>query len=331
MNVKKIRLMSAALLLTLLLSACSGAAQSQQPASLTAVRLPMGYIPNVQYAPFYVAAAKGFFKDNGLDVTFDYSPETDGVALVGAGELSFSVVSGEQVLLARGQNLPVVYFLAWWQNYPVAVASFKDKNIVKPEDLKGKKIGLPGLYGANYIGLIALLNTAGLKESDVQLESVGYNQVEALAAGRVDAVSIYANNEPIQLKRNGYDVNVIRVADYTTLASNGLLTNEKTIQEQPELVKRMARAVTAGINYTLANPDEAFMLCAQFVEGLNTGDQTAQKEIFQASLEFWKTQNTGASDPQAWENMQQVLLSMGLLKQPIDLSRAFTNAFVPAK
>jgi NitT/TauT family transport system substrate-binding protein len=235
------------------------------------------------------------------------------------------------VLLARGQNLPVVYFLAWWQNYPVAVASFKDKNIVKPEDLKGKKIGLPGLYGANYIGLIALLNTAGLKESDVQLESVGYNQVEALAAGRVDAVSIYANNEPIQLKRNGYDVNVIRVADYTTLASNGLLTNEKTIQEQPELVKRMARAVTAGINYTLANPDEAFMLCAQFVEGLNTGDQTAQKEIFQASLEFWKTQNTGASDPQAWENMQQVLLSMGLLKQPIDLSRAFTNAFVPAK
>jgi NitT/TauT family transport system substrate-binding protein len=330
----KMRFLSSVACLVGLLTACAGAATPQAPASLTAVRLPMGYIPNVQYAPFYVADSKGFFKENDLEITFDYSPETDGVALVGAGELQFSVVSGEQVLLARAQNLPVVTFFAWWRNYPVAVASLKSQNILKPEDLKGKKIGLPGLYGANYIGLQALLAAGGLTEKDVQLESLGFNQVEALVSGRVDAVSIYANNEPIQLKLKGYEVDVVRVADYVQLASNGLLTNEKTIAEQPELVKRMARAVAAGVNYTLANPDEAFMLCTQYVEGLRSSDQTAQKEIFLASMEFWKPtagQRMGESDPLAWENMQQVLLNMGLLKQPLDLQQAFTNAFIPTK
>ncbi len=327
----KFRLLLIILIVSLLVGCAGtpgGGAAPATPKQVDKVRLPLGYIPNVQFAPLYVAVSKGFFEDVGIAVDFDYSQETDGVALVGANELQFAVVSGEQVLLARAQGLPVVYVLAWWQDYPVAVAALKDKGIQKPADLAGKKIGLPGLYGANYIGLRALLSAAGLKESDASLESIGYTQVEALVSGRVDAVAIYANNEPIQLARKGYAVDVVKVADYTHLISNGIITNEKTIAERPDLVRRLVRAINQGITYTVANPDEAFIICSKYVEGLTSGDQVVQKDILLETIKFWKTKNTGVSDLEAWQNMQKVLLDMGLLTQELDLSKAYTNDFI---
>ena len=107
--------------LALGLSAC-GTPKSGSGA-LAQISLPMGYIANIQFAPFYVAVEKGYFKDAGIEITFDYKFETDGVALVGANNVPFAVVSGEQVPLARAQGLPIVYVAAWYQKYPVAVVS----------------------------------------------------------------------------------------------------------------------------------------------------------------------------------------------------------------
>jgi NitT/TauT family transport system substrate-binding protein len=308
-----------------LLTACGG-----KPAStLTHVRLPLGYIPNIQFAPLYVAVEKGYFADAGIQVEFDYSFETDATALVGADELQFAVVSGEQVLLARAQGLPVVYVMAWYQQYPVSVAAKAGQGIQSPADLRGKTIGLPGTYGANYIGLRALLHAAGLSESDVTLDSIGYTQVEALATGRDQAVSVYTTNEPVQLRAQGYELTELRVADYVQLASNGLLSNEKTIAENPDLVRRMVRAILHGISDTIANPEEAYQISEKYVENLAQADQTVQKQVLATSIGLWKADRPGHSDPQAWENMQAVLLDMGLISTTLDLSKAFTNAFLP--
>lgn len=321
-------------ILSLVLLAGCAAPQSTPTAAPTTpalihIKLPMGYIPNVQYAPFYVAVERGYFKDAGVEIEFDYSSETDGAALVGANKLQFALVSGEQVLLARNQGLPLVYVASWYQQYPVSLISMADKNIKAPQDLRGKKIGIPGLYGASYIGLRALLYAAGIQESDVTLDSIGYTQVEALAAGREEVIDGYAANEPVILRSKGYAINEIRVADFVQLASNGIITNETTLAQKPELVRGFVAAFLHGLQDTISDPDAAYQISKKYVENLDQADPLVQKQVLGTSIEQWRAPILGKSDPVAWENMQKVLLDMKLYTTAQDLTKAFTNDFLP--
>jgi NitT/TauT family transport system substrate-binding protein len=90
----------------------------------------------------------------------------------------------------------------------------------------------------------------------------------------------------------------------------------------------MASAVSRGIADTLADPDEAFEICKKFVEGLEQADQNIQKQVLAASIDFWENDVIGETDRDAWENMQVVLLEMGLIPEALDLDKAFSNDFV---
>jgi NitT/TauT family transport system substrate-binding protein len=299
------------------------------PETLVNVRLTMGYRPDVQFAPLYVATVNSHYTAAGLAVEFVHLPETESVQLVGANEIQFAIVSGEQVLLARNQGLPIVYIMAWWQDNPIGVAAPSDGDIKSPEDLVGKNIGFPGQYAASYIGLRALLHATGIAEDAINLDPVGYTQVESLISGREDAVVIYSNNEPVQLLALGMDVNVLRVADYIRLPGNGLITNEATLRDHPELVRAMVEATLNGIRDTIADPDAAFEICGSFVETLAEADQEVQRQVLAESIKFWVADRLGFSEPEAWDNIQTVLLEMGLLDGPLDTSAAFSNEYLP--
>jgi NitT/TauT family transport system substrate-binding protein len=282
----------------------------------------MGYIPAPQYAPYYVALDKGYYADEGLDVDFDYSFETDGVALVGANERPFALVSGDQVILARAQGLPIVYAMEWFQKYPIAIVSKTAAGIETPQDLAGRKVGLPGFFGASYVGYAGLLNAAGLTEADVSADDIGFNQIEALLADQSEAVVVYANNEPLQLRDRGEEVNVIDVADYIDLVATGIVTNETVLAENPELAEGFIRATLRGLADTINNPQEAYEISKKYVEGLDDG----RFNVLEASVKMWDADTLGQTDLASWENTQDVLLQMGFLDAPIDeLDQAFTN------
>ncbi|MGI6740894.1 MAG: ABC transporter substrate-binding protein [Brevefilum sp.] len=312
----------------MLLSGC-GEAKINNEKELQNVRLTLGYIPNIQFAPIYVSIDKGYFKEAGFEVELEYGNEADAVALIGAGQQTFAIASGEQVLLARAQGLPITYVAAWYHDYPVGVVSFKDRQINKPEDMQGKAIGIPGLYGASYIGFKALLLNAGLTEEDVNLLSIGFNQVEALVSDQAEASVIYIANEPVVLRSQGYDISMIRVADYLQLVANGLVTNEDMVENDPETVTAFIDAMLKGIHDTIEDPDAAFEISKKYVENLADADRNLQQEILSESIKLYQTDPLGFSESAGWENMQQVLLEMGLLEKSLNLEKAYTNDLLP--
>lgn len=325
------KLLSLGLLSLFIFAACGGATPvpgAQEPATLTSVRIGMGFIPDVQFAPYYIADARGYYAEEGLAVSFETLFENDSLPLLGAGELEFANASPEAVIQARSQELPIVYVMKWYEKYPIAIVSKSEQGIKDPRDLAGHSVGIPGLWGASYIGWRALLASQGIAEDAVQLEAIDFTQVPALAADKVDVVVGYANNEPVRLRAQGYDIDVILISDYADLASNGLVTSEKLIAEQPDVVNAMVRATMRGLAETIDDPDGAFTIALDYVEGLAESDQETAREVLAASIELWRSDSPGISQIEPWERTHSILLDMGLITESIDVTSAFTNDFI---
>lgn len=247
-------------------------AAAQPGDNLPTLTLFMGFIPNIQFAPVYVAMEKGYFaREAGVNITLEYGDENLGAERIAAGELRFGIFSGEQVILARYGGRPLVYVYEWFQHYPVALAALEGSGITQVGDLAGRTVGVTGRFGANYVALRALLAAGGLTEDDLLLEEVGYNVPPLLCMGRLDAAMVYVANEPVQIERQCGAVTVIELPGEADLAANGLITNEQTITNDPDLVRGMARALALGIADTLADPDEALRISRRYVETLPAG------------------------------------------------------------
>ncbi len=304
--------------------------QPQTATAPTKITLAMGYIPSVQFAPFYVAQARGYFRDAGLDVTFRYGFESDLLKLVGTNELQFMIGSGEEVILGRSQGLPVRYVLRWYRRFPAVLFAKASSGIKTPADLMGKQVGVPGLFGANYVGWEALLYASKLDASQVRLQSIGFTQAAAVRQGQVDAAMDYIVNGPVQLRLAGEDVTVIPVSDFIDLPSNGIITNDVTIQAHPELVQALVTAMLRGLSDTLNEPDRAFEASLRAVPEAG-GDQAAvSRAIFDESLKLWQADaaELGRSDPAAWQTAAVFMKQMGLIQAAVNPDDLYTNRFV---
>lgn len=318
------------LLMAVVITAAHMERVSAQP--VQKVRLAMTYIPNVQFAPWYVAKEKGFFKKEGLDIEFDYRMDIDALQLVAQGDLDFAVAGGDQVITARAQGIPVKYIASLYAKFPPTVISLQDKGIRGPGDLKGKTIGLP-LYGTSLLAIRAIMAQAGLKDTDLRLVDIGYTQIPSLTEGKVDAVVGFANNEPIQLRDKGYKINQINAWDYFKLVGHGLVTGDRQIARSPQMVKAMVRATVAGIRYAAAHPDEAFQISLKYIPTLTKEQWQVQQKILQESINLWQNDYTrkngwGKSDPAAWEAAQAFMVKEKLAVAASPVKDLMTNEYV---
>lgn len=238
-------------------------------------RILLTFVPNVQFAPFYVAIADGYFADAGMNMSLEHLQEPEVVDLVAAGQANFGIVSGEQVILARAQGRDIVYIFEWFQQYPVGVAAAGGA-IENAGGLRGLKVGIPGRFGASYSGLTTLLQSAGLSESDIELDEIGFHAPEVFCLGVVDAAVVYVNNEPLQIRHRALagecgsvtDVDVISVASQADLVSNGIIVSRELLEGNPQKIQMAVNGFEAALRTAIHNPAHAYLVSLLFVDNL---------------------------------------------------------------
>jgi len=315
------------LVLTLVLGACSGSAaaggSTSSPGSLQNVSIGLGYIPDIQFAPFYVAQSKGYYKAAGLNVTLQNGIVNDVIGSMVLGHSTLAFATGDEVMVARSKNLDVIDVATIYQKYPVSLIVPANSSIHTLADLKGHSIGEPGPYGATHVGLLALLSYAHLTLSDVHVDEIGFNQVPALLGHKVDAVMGYSNNEPLQLEAHNFPVRTFNVSDYQPLVSNGIITTTRTWQSNPQMVKNFVQATIKGVQYTIAHPQEAVQISAKYIPGLNT---TQALTVLNATIPIWQSHNPfGYNDPATWQSMTAFLVAQNIIPPGQNLTAAYTN------
>jgi NitT/TauT family transport system substrate-binding protein len=316
------------------LAACAASTPAGSTgSSRTPVTIGLTYVPNIQFAPFYVADAKGYYKDAGLSVTLHHHGATEdefGALVSGKEDVIFA--GGDEMLQARSHNVPVVYVAQVYNQYPVALIVPAGSPIHSAADLRGHSVGIPGRYGATYIGLLALMQSAGLSTSNVNIQSIGFTQVTALSTHKVDAVMGYLNNEPIAFQKAGFAIRTIAVSSVQPLVSNGLGALHGELSAHPDVVRAAVKATLQGLAYTIAHPQEALSISTHYVPGLDSAGQQADAlAVLLASIQLWQTTSKpGYNDPQTWQAMESFLQAQGQLAGPVDPTAAYSNAYLPA-
>jgi NitT/TauT family transport system substrate-binding protein len=329
-----------ALGLVLIVAACApGASPTPAPTPAatptTALTVGLGYIPSVQFAPFYYANQQGYYRDAGLDVTFRNQIDPDLVTLVGQGSVDVGVADGTSVIPAVSQQIPIRYIATLYGSFPSIVFAKAESGIREPADLQGKRLGIPGRYGSSWIMLQALLDSAGLTPDDLEIvEYPDFGQGAAVQQGAVDAATGFINNEPVQLELTGADVVVLQVDDVVALPGPGLIASPATLEAKEAAVRAFVAATLRAMEEIAADPGKGLDAAIEVVPELGQ-DRDTQLAILQATIEAWSGEATrergfGAIDRDGWEDSIDLMVDLGLVPTPVTVDDLVREDMLPA-
>ncbi|MDL2334530.1 MAG: ABC transporter substrate-binding protein [Chloroflexota bacterium] len=285
--------------------ATSGPSGSPTSAPLTKLTVGLGYIPSVQFAPFYRAKVQGYYEAAGLDVTFQNGDDANLITLIAQGADDIGIADGTSVIPAVGQGIPIVYVATIYAQFPNVVMAPADSGITTVADLRGKTIGIPGKYGSSWIMLQALLSSAGLTTADiVERDYPDYGQGVALQQGQVQAATAYRNNEVVQLALGGFATTQLTVDDIVPLPGPGLIVGTATLAAKKDALVAFVAATLQAMREIDASPELGLADAIAVVPSLGS-DQNTQIAILQATIQMWHSSITdahglGAIDQGGW-------------------------------
>ena len=291
----------------LVVVACGGPS-APSASGRTALSVGLGYIPSVQFAPFYLAAQRGDYAAAGLDVEIQNQIDPDLINLVGAGSLDLALADGTSVIPAVSQGIPVRYIATIYGVLPNVVIARADSGIASPSDLRGKRIGIPGRYGSGYLTLLGILADAGLSENDLAVELFpDYGQTQALVSGSVDAVTGYANNDLLVAKAAGVKVVAFYASASAPFAGPGIIAGEATIAAKREALRAFVAVTLQAMEAIERDPslgvDAAGALVPELIA--DAASRATSLSVLEATIAMWRgaaqrERGLGALDVNGW-------------------------------
>ncbi|WP_318408949.1 ABC transporter substrate-binding protein [Polaromonas sp. SM01] len=288
---------------------------------LERVTLQLKWLHQFQFAGYYAAQAKGFYKDEGLEVTLKEGGQgKSGVASVVGGQAQFAIADSD-LLINRINGQPIVALAAIFQHSPYVILSRQDSHLRTPSDLVGKTVMLSEDQGS--IQLRAMLAREGIDEKLVNIVPHSW-KLEDLIQGKVDAVSAYATVEPLLMRARGIASAFMLSPDYgVDFYGDVLITTEVQLEKSPETTAAFLRATRKGWDYAMAHEDE--------IAGLILGmDGVAQRgltrELLIAEARSMRpfilpdVVEIGHMNPARLEHTARTLADLGLVRSDYSLA-----------
>lgn len=281
MKIKKFSILIAVMMvITMVLGQCNRVEEKSDTKELKEINVLLDWYPNAVHSFLYAAQEQGYFEEEGVKVNLITPAGTDdGIKLVASGKADLAISYPRQVIVARGENIPVKLVGTIVGSPLNHLMVRKDSGVNSLKDLEGKKVGYPS-FDIDKKTVEAMVKEAGGDPSKVEFVDVGYDLMPAIQTKRVDAIiGGFINHEKILLEKEGIELVTFNPVDskIPNIYELGFIASEDGLSNNKEAIEGFLKAAKKGFEYTKNNPDKAVDLVMK-----------AQNESFPLDLETEK-------------------------------------------
>ncbi|HZU05634.1 MAG TPA: ABC transporter substrate-binding protein [Chloroflexota bacterium] len=298
------------------------------------VRMACWSAPLSEQTNVFAAQEFGWFAEQGIE--FEFVPGAGGGdalkhILAGNADIAFANLEPMLFALDQGTRLRAV-----WNIYPENVfniVALRSSGITRPEDLKGRRVGVYSQASGTRYNLMVILRSVGLRESDVETVAVGIGNFAPLMEGKIDAMAATDTGLWAAQQQGLGEVNVIWARDYLNTPTDAFIVTEEVYQTQKEVLRRFLRAYRQGTQWMLDHPEEAAQLATKYAtDGQDPARNLEIIKLRNASTvnESTRRHGLGWFDMDVLRQVESVFYDLGLIKNRLDVEAAFTNEFVGA-
>jgi NitT/TauT family transport system substrate-binding protein len=302
----------------------------KQPASsgLTPVTLQTDWYPQPEHGGFYDAQIRGYYKDEGLDVTIlPGGPYVNSNQQVSAGAVQFAMGSSDNTLESVGNGVPLVAVAATMQHDPQAIMVHQDSPVHSFQDLNGHAVAIRLGASTWFEYLVKRYQLRNVREIPATysvanfLQDPGYIQ------------QIFVSSEPFFARQSGVPVRTLLISQAGYDPYRVFSTSRSFLQQHPEIVAKFVRASLRGWHDYLVHPDDINAAIAKLNPAMSVPQMKFSYEALRDQHFITGDAANGADlgrfDPARWTSMYQQLLDLKVIQKPFDPTIAYTMQFMP--